>query len=123
ITRAQKQLYISFADFQNDGKGLEPSQFIAEIQDIHDLPVQKPKVEEQAMMEFQSMVFAESTAPEIAKMEEDFISRILDKFVMNVTALNNYLNCPLEFYYKTLVRIPASKNEAMSFGSAAHYSL
>ena len=123
ITRAQKQLYIGFADFQNDGKGLEPSQFIAEIQDIHELPVQKPKVERQTMMEFQSLLFAESAAPEIAKMEEDFISRILDKFVMNVTALNNYLNCPLEFYYKTLIRIPSSKNEALSFGSAAHFSL
>lgn len=123
ITRAQKQLYISFADFQNDGKGLEPSQFIAEIQDIHALPVQKPKIEDAALMEFQSMIFTESAAPEIAKMEEGFVSRLLEKFVMNVTALNNYLNCPLEFYYRTLIRIPSAKNEAMSFGSAAHYSL
>ena len=31
---------------------------------------------------------------------------------MNVTALNNYLKCPLEFYFKNLVRIPSGKNEA-----------
>jgi DNA helicase-2/ATP-dependent DNA helicase PcrA len=42
---------------------------------------------------------------------------------MNVTALNNYLKCPLEFYFKNLVRIPSPKNEATEFGSAVHYAL
>ena len=27
-------------------------------------------------------------------------------FKMNVTALNNYLECPLKFYYNSLIRIP-----------------
>jgi len=48
---------------------------------------------------------------------------LLDKFVMNVTALNNYLKCPLEFYFKNLVRIPSPKNEATEFGSSVHYAL
>ena len=42
---------------------------------------------------------------------------------MNVTALNNYLKCPLEFYFKNLIRIPSPKNEATEFGSAVHYAL
>jgi DNA helicase-2/ATP-dependent DNA helicase PcrA len=37
--------------------------------------------------------------------------------------LNNYLRCPLEFYFKNLVRIPSGKNEATEFGSAVHYAL
>ncbi len=68
------------------------------------------------------MQYAEQ-APEIDKTEEDFISTLLEKFVMNVTALNNYLNCPLEFYYKNLIRIPSGKNEATEFGSAIHFAL
>ena len=56
-------------------------------------------------------------------MEEEFINRLLEKFVMNVTALNNYLKCPLEFYFKNLIRIPSPKNEATEFGSAVHYAL
>lgn len=62
-------------------------------------------------------------APEIEKIEADFITGMIDKFVMNVTALNNYLRCPLEFYYKNLIRIPSPKNEATEFGSAVHYAL
>ena len=42
---------------------------------------------------------------------------------MNVTALNNYLKCPLEFYYRTLIRIPSPKNESTEFGSAVHHAL
>src|SRR4030095_10526128 len=62
-------------------------------------------------------------APEIGKIEADFITGMLDKFEMNVTALNNYLRCPLEFYYKNLIRIPSPKNDATEFGSAVHYAL
>jgi DNA helicase II / ATP-dependent DNA helicase PcrA len=122
ITRAQKHLYITYAGCMNDGKGLEPSRFIAEILDSHVLPVEKVFVSEQALVEFESLQFNE-TAPEIGKLEEDFITHILDKFVMNVTALNNYLKCPLEFYYKNLIRIPSPKNEATEFGSSVHYAL
>lgn len=62
-------------------------------------------------------------APEIEAAEEGFITRALGKFVMNATALNNYLKCPLEFYYKNIVRIPSPKNEAAEFGSAVHFAL
>jgi DNA helicase-2/ATP-dependent DNA helicase PcrA len=56
-------------------------------------------------------------------MEKEFVNRLLEKFVMNVTALNNYLRCPLEFYFKNLIRIPSPKNEATEFGSAVHHAL
>ena len=42
---------------------------------------------------------------------------------MNVTALNNYLRCPLEFYFKNLIRIPSPKNEATEFGSSVHFAV
>ena len=42
---------------------------------------------------------------------------------MNVTSLNNYLDCPLAFYYKNLIRIPSGKSENLEFGSAVHFAL
>ncbi|NOT52886.1 MAG: ATP-dependent helicase [Chitinophagaceae bacterium] len=123
LTRAEQHLYLSYSKFKNDGKELEPSMFIAEIQDEHDLPVEKVIISPEALTEFTALYFGEAEAPEIEKMEEEFISRLLDKFVMNVSALNNYLKCPLEFYFKNLVRIPSPKNEAIEFGSAVHYAL
>ena len=123
LTRAEQYLAISYSKFRNDRKELEPSMFIAEIQDQHELKSIPQVISQEALSEFAILHFGEADAPEIEKMEEDFISRLLDKFVMNVTALNNYLKCPLEFYFRNLVRIPTPKNEATEFGSAVHYAL
>jgi DNA helicase-2/ATP-dependent DNA helicase PcrA len=123
ITRAQKKLFITHAIFTTEGKGLEPSKFIAEILDTHDLPAEKVTVSDEQLTDYQLLQFSESAAPEIEKMEKDFIGRILEKFVMNVTALNNYLRCPLEFYFKNVIRIPSPKNEATEFGSSVHYAI
>jgi len=122
LTRAEKYLYISYSKFKNDGKEMEPSMFIAEILEQHSLPIQKVALNEDEMMEFQALHFT-AQAPEIEKTEEDFINNLLEKFVMNVTALNSYLKCPLGFYYQNLIRIPSGKNEATEFGSAIHHAL
>ncbi len=123
LTRAEQHLYISYSKFKNDGKELEPSMFIAEIQDVHELPTVKVIIDADTLADFSALHFEKTEAPEIDKIEEEYISRILEKFVMNVTALNNYLKCPLEFYFKTLIRIPSPKNEATEFGSSVHYAL
>jgi DNA helicase-2/ATP-dependent DNA helicase PcrA len=123
VTRAEQHLYISYSNFNNDGKDLEPSMFIAEIQDQHALPSEKMIIDAEVLANFSVLNFAEGDAPEIEKIEEDFIGRILDKFSMTVTALNNFLHCPLEFYFRNLIRIPTPKNEATEFGSAVHFAL
>jgi DNA helicase-2/ATP-dependent DNA helicase PcrA len=123
LTRAEQHLHISWARFKNDSKEMEPSMFIAEIQEQHTLPVEKVFIDDEVLAEFQWLQLQEGVAPEIEKVEEELVARLLEKFVMNVTALNNYLKCPLEFYFKNLVRIPSPKNEATEFGSAVHYAL
>jgi len=122
LTRAEQKLFISYARFRNDGKEMEPSMFIAEILEEHQLLIEKKVLPEEDMMQFQLLQFTAS-APEIENAEAGFISDLLDKFVMNVTALNNYLDCPLKFYYQNLIRIPSGKNEAATFGSAIHHAL
>ncbi len=120
LTRAEQHLAISYTRFANDGKELEPSMFITEIQ--NDVHTERVFVDEETFTDFQALHFGQ-VAPEIEKPEEDMVSRLLEKFVMNVTALNNYLLCPLVFYYRNLLRIPSPKNEAAEFGSAVHYAL
>ncbi|MFT3682138.1 MAG: 3'-5' exonuclease [Ferruginibacter sp.] len=41
ITRAEKHLCISYAKLKSDGREMEPSMFIAEIQEQHQLPVER----------------------------------------------------------------------------------
>ena len=42
---------------------------------------------------------------------------------MNVTALNNYLKCPLEFYFKNLFESLRENLRTTEFGSAVHFAL
>lgn len=123
LTRAEKYLYLSYSDFKVDGKPLEPSMFIAEIQDAYQINASKEVLSKDSMSEFALLQYQESITPKIEKIEAEFIERVLEKFVMNVTALNNYLKCPLQFYFNNLVRVPSGKSESTEFGSAVHSAL
>lgn len=123
LTRAQQHLQISFSGFNDDGKELEPSMFVAEISEAHNIPVQKVFVDQELLNDFHALLLSQDLQPEIKKAEDDFITPLLEKFTMNVTALSNYLKCPLQFYYNNLIRVPSGKNEATEFGSAVHYAL
>jgi DNA helicase-2/ATP-dependent DNA helicase PcrA len=123
LTRVEQHLFLSYSRFRDDGKELEPSVFIAEILQDHDLPFRKVTIPAEDQASFDALPFADAIAPQIRADENEFVDRMLEKFVMNVTALNNYLKCPLEFYYRNLLRIPSPKNEATEFGSAVHFAL
>ncbi len=122
ITRAEKNLTLSWFIKKPDDKDAEPSLFIQEIQDVHNLPVEKIQIPEDLQNEYSEFSLS-MLKPEIDLLEYDMITRRLQNFTMNVTALNNFINCPIRFYYQNLVKVPAGKNETMTFGSAVHYAL
>lgn len=122
LTRAEKYLQISFIKIKPDGKEVEPSMFIAEIIDVMGFGIQNITLPPEELMEYEVLNY-QNQAPEIEKSEKDFITPLLEKYVMNVTSLNNYLDCPLGFYYKNLIRIPSGKSENLEFGSAVHFAL
>src|SRR6202007_1116032 len=58
LTRAKHHLTISYSRFKNDGKEMEPSMFIAEIQAIHALPVNKVEIPTEILSEFALIQFS-----------------------------------------------------------------
>ncbi|HEX2606925.1 MAG TPA: ATP-dependent DNA helicase [Flavisolibacter sp.] len=123
ITRAKKQLYLSYPNYTNEGKQLEPTMYLAEIQQEHELPREKVIITPEESMDFSILQFSGSLAPEVPHLDDDLVDRVVNGFSMNVSALNNYLRCPLGFFYQNIVRIPSPRNEAAEFGSAVHYAL
>jgi len=123
LTRAEEYLFISYSRTTLAGKPLEPSQFVVEMCEQHPLTIEKMTTDRATLETFETLGLSPSSIPVIAQLEEDITGPLIEKFVMNVTALNNYLKCPLEFYYRTLIKIPSPKNEATEFGSAVHHAL
>jgi DNA helicase-2/ATP-dependent DNA helicase PcrA len=123
ITRAKKYLTISYSKYKTDGKELEPSQFLIELVQGNEGLIQTKELTAAVKMQYKLLRLETTLQPSIAQLEADFIQPKLDKFAMNVTALNNYLKCPLHFYYNSLIRVPSGKSEATTFGSAIHDAL
>ncbi|HJU46150.1 MAG TPA: ATP-dependent helicase, partial [Chitinophagaceae bacterium] len=60
LTRAEQHLYISYSKFKNDGKEMEPSMFIAEIQERYELPVEKVFPGQEVLSKFAALHFSET---------------------------------------------------------------
>jgi DNA helicase-2/ATP-dependent DNA helicase PcrA len=123
ITRAKQNLTISYSQYKSDGKEAEPSQFIIEVIEGKEAIIQKIELPSEVKATYTLLRLQSAPMPEIQQLEDDFITPKLEKFSMNVTALNNYLKCPLHFYYNSLIRVPSGKSEATTFGSAVHDAL
>ena len=123
ITRAKQNLTISYSQYKTDGKEAEPSQFIIEVIEGKEAVIQKMELPSTIKATYTLLRLQSAPMPEIQQLENDFIVPKLEKFSMNVTALNNYLKCPLHFYYNSLIRVPSGKSEATTFGSAVHDAL
>ena len=120
-TRAEKHLNISFPLFTNEGKALEPSRFITEMAD--QVKAESKIIPEEIKLKYSTLRYGLVQQPEIEKAEKDFIEQLLTGFKMNVTALNYYLECPVKFYYNSLVRIPSAFSEHAQFGTSMHDAL
>lgn len=123
VTRAKKHLFISYPKMKNEGSLLEPSQFVEEIRQPMSLVLNNILLDENDKFRFSALRFGVIQKPVLEQMEKEYTDRLLQNFSMNVTALNNFLDCPLRFYYNTLVKIPSAKSEAAAFGTAVHAAL
>lgn len=123
LTRAKTHLQVSFAVKDEKDKDQVQSSFISEITGNGALTVIRRQVPDELLTEYLALQYTETAKPEIELVEAEYIDQLLKRYTLSVTHLNNYLSCPLKFYYQNLIRVPAAKNESMAFGSAIHWSI
>jgi DNA helicase-2/ATP-dependent DNA helicase PcrA len=123
LTRARSALYISFAEESETGKPQESTVFIGEILAATELQIQKTELAESSLFDFFVIQFQQEENLNLGLVDGPFIYHLLEKYTLSVTHLNNYLECPLKFYFQNLIQVPSGKNEYMTFGSAVHWAL
>lgn len=123
VTRAKTHLHISYPLKDDKEKEQIKSTFITELLEGSDLTITPKQVPDILLADYLMMQFAEKARPEIELVEAEYIDQILKRYTLSVTHLNNYLNCPLRFYYQNLIKVPSAKNESMAFGSAIHWAI
>ena len=131
LTRARKELFITMAKNDRDGKEQLPTQFIAELKENILAPLdvtsyEKDFAEHRTAIEF-APADADANGVAAAKLPElkdkEFLNELFRAQGISVTALNNYLECPWMYFYRNLVRIPEAPNKHLSFGNAVHAAL
>jgi len=121
MTRAKSHLTLSFSDFDDNEKALEPARFISEITDAEE-DIQVAQIDEDAAVEYKAtlMRYHQGKAKLI---ESDLIDQVLQTFKVSATSLNKYLRCPITFYFENILRVPMARSAANGFGNAIHYAL
>ena len=119
ITRAKEALHISYAVANDNGKQKVASRFVTETGISPDVMA----VEEEVMTDTLGDLLKEAPVPNAAKIEKNLIDQRLQHFALSPSSLNAYLDCPIRFYYETIIRIPQAANDSMAFGSAVHFAL
>lgn len=123
MTRAKTHLSISYSLMDNKSKALERSAFVGEIVEGTGIAEVKESADETVVNEYLGLQYAAKPVPELKLVDKNYLDSILENYSLSVTHLNNYLECPVKFYYQNLIRVPAAKGESMAFGSAVHSTL
>ena len=123
MTRAKTGLYISYADKDKTEMELERCRFVAELEESELVNRVETGINDEQLLQFGAAVMMPASAPKVELLNRNYLQRLLEKYSLSVTHLNNYLRCPLGFYYQNLLRVPAAKNQFMTFGSAVHHAL
>lgn len=116
-TRAGKSLTLTFGEADEQGKSLQPAVFVDELLELPELEVQSPEVTE--TLALQTGVL-ELRAPVPEPAPEAFLDKRLEEFELSPSSLQQYLECPLGFYYSYLLGIPVVPGEGGIFGSVCH---
>ncbi len=123
LTRAKKQLHISYSLKNSAEKELERSRFVAEIEHLSVIEKQNSTLKDEELAEFIETVLQPAEATEISLIDKQYLDDLLKNYSLSVTHLSNYLKCPVAFYFNNILRVPAPQNEYMAFGSAVHNAL
>jgi DNA helicase-2/ATP-dependent DNA helicase PcrA len=129
LTRARKEVFITMAKNDRDGKEQLPTQFIAALKEnilapLDTAPYENDFAEHRVEIEFSPTDVDDAKTSKLPELEDkEFLNGLFRAQGISVTALNNYLECPWAYFYRNLVRIPEAPNKHLSFGNAVHAAL
>jgi DNA helicase-2/ATP-dependent DNA helicase PcrA len=121
MTRAKKDLSISFSRTDNDGREHEESEFVKEIDPLFKKEETMKGFEEKNIDKLVS--FMNSKKRSASLFDPIYLQQLFFKRGLNVSALNNYLDCPKKYLYKNLIRIPDLYSTSLKFGSIVDFAL
>lgn len=122
MTRARKNIFISYSKCSADGREQIPSQFISEIPEALMVNENMDKFEKD-FISHQKVLLMPIDRTRGNFIAPEFAQELFRRQGLSVSALNNYLECPWKYFFVNLIRLPEKIDNSNLFGSAIHGAL
>ncbi|MFA5870270.1 MAG: ATP-dependent DNA helicase [Candidatus Paceibacterota bacterium] len=115
ITRAKKEIVISYPELDFENREVFPCEFITEINknflDVSHIESNSEKPFELIQKKRKSL------------KDEELVRHLFSERGISATSLNNYLECPWRYFYSNLLRIPSAMTKFQVYGNIIHLTL
>ena len=122
MTRAKERLIASYAAVDRKEKPNGRTRFLDELL-ATGLELEQGEMPAEDLLAAQLLALQESSPPEAPALEAAVVDELLRDFSLSVSALNQYLRCPLSFFYEHILRAPTLMSPAAAYGLAIHRAL
>lgn len=114
MTRAKNQLILTYANHHNSATSRKPSRFLNEA--FGDQTSHTPKLKAKP-----NLIQAEDYGLRTNQVVTVPRSILADGQVkLTISQVQTYLDCPLEFYYRYVLAVPAAPSASLEYGSLMH---
>jgi DNA helicase-2/ATP-dependent DNA helicase PcrA len=120
LTRAKKNAFVSSYVLNEEGKEKTRNPFIEEVDGL--VRVETTEFESGLGTEFASF-FREGVPRLLSITNQEYISEQFLKGKLSVSALNNYVESPILYFFRNLIHLPDAKTAHLDFGNLVHGSL
>lgn len=124
ITRAKQALFVSYSSAEpqeSRTKELQVSQFIGEA-GINEWSYSPVITQENLQQQLATYVAGSPAAP-LAEIDTGWVKSLVENFAVSASALEDWIDCPVGFFFTRLVRIPLAPNEPLVLGIAVHAAM
>lgn len=121
LTRAQKGLCISSSLTDWEGKEQEKSRFVDELGEEHVHIVDARSFEKENIDRM--AIFMQDAQQSSDVWDTDYLKELFLGKNLSVTALNNYVACPIKYLLRNLIQLPSEYTPSLLFGNLVHEAL
>ncbi len=120
LTRGKRQVNISYAKSNFDGKEEIRSRFLEEIDaEFFDYSISKDEELSKKVQKY----FGKKTEKVLSFFNKDYIRKLFLESSFSVSALNNYYQCPIKYFFRNLIKLPSAQNKSLVLGNVVHDTL
>ncbi|MCA9351934.1 ATP-dependent helicase [Patescibacteria group bacterium] len=120
LTRTRKNCFVSSYVYDEEGREKNRSLHINEMESVSHIDMSSwEKEHTENVADF----FGQSQEHIVSLIDPDYVREQFLSNTLSVSALNNYVESPLKYFFRNLVHLPEARSPFLEFGNVVHETL